>query len=100
VRGQRCYNRAIVESKKVGEYFLVNGNKKMKNPFRRIGIFFGETINELKIASWPTQREMRRYVAVVLLGMVLLGIYVAIVDFSLIHVISSFSGWIRGSLGR
>ncbi|MDR2200726.1 MAG: preprotein translocase subunit SecE, partial [Puniceicoccales bacterium] len=70
-----------------------------KNPLRRIGIFFSETVNELKIASWPTQREMRRYVAVVLLGMVLLGAYVAIVDFSLMHVVNLFSGWVRGSLG-
>ncbi|MDR1435463.1 MAG: preprotein translocase subunit SecE [Puniceicoccales bacterium] len=71
----------------------------MKNPLRRVGIFFGETVNELKITSWPTQKEMRHYVAVVLVGMAILGIYVSIVDFSLMHVVELFSNWVRGSLG-
>jgi preprotein translocase SecE subunit len=71
----------------------------MKNPFRRIGVFFSETMNELKLASWPTQKEMRRYVMVVLIGMALLGIYVAIVDFSLMQIVDLISNWVRGSFG-
>jgi preprotein translocase SecE subunit len=71
----------------------------MKNPFRQVGVFIGETVNELRLASWPTQKEMRHYVAVVLMGMALLGVYVAIVDFSLMHVVDLFSGWVRGRLG-
>jgi preprotein translocase subunit SecE len=71
----------------------------MKNPFRKLGIFFGETVSELKKASWPNQKEMRHYVAVVLVGMALLGIYVSIVDFSLMHMIDLCSNWVRGSLG-
>jgi preprotein translocase subunit SecE len=72
----------------------------MKNPFRKVGIFFSETVSELKKASWPNQREMRHYVAVVLVGMAILGTYVAIVDFSLLHVIDLCSNWVRGSFGQ
>ncbi len=70
----------------------------MKNPFRKLGIFFSEVFTELKKTVWPTASEMRHYVAVVLVGMAILGIYVAIVDFSLIHVINLFSDLARGSL--
>lgn len=71
----------------------------MKNPFRQVGLFVNETIGELKKAVWPTQKEMRRYVGVVLVGMVLLGMYVSVVDFSLMHVVDLFSNWVRGSFG-
>jgi preprotein translocase SecE subunit len=73
---------------------------KMKNPLRRVGIFFGETACELKKASWPNRKEMRHYVGVVLAGMAILGVYVAIVDFALLHVVELCSDWVRGSLGR
>jgi preprotein translocase SecE subunit len=72
----------------------------MKNPFRRVGIFFGETAVELRKVAWPNQKEMRHYVAVVLVGMALLGAYVAIVDFSLMHVVECCSNWVRGTLGQ
>lgn len=72
----------------------------MKNPLRRLGIFFGEVGTELRKTSWPNAKEMRRYVTVVLVGMALLGTYIAIVDFSLMHVVDLFSDWVRGSLGR
>ncbi|MDR1303213.1 MAG: preprotein translocase subunit SecE [Puniceicoccales bacterium] len=71
----------------------------MRNPLRKLGIFWGEMVGELKQASWPNQKEMRHYVAVVLVGMALLGIYVSIVDFSLLHVFDLCSGWVRGRLG-
>jgi preprotein translocase SecE subunit len=71
----------------------------MKNPFRQVSLFVNETIGELKKAVWPTQKEMRRYVGVVLVGMVLLGVYVSVVDFSLLHVVDLFSNWVRGSFG-
>jgi preprotein translocase subunit SecE len=71
----------------------------MKNPLRKLGIFWGEMVLELKKASWPNQKEMRHYVAVVLVGMALLGIYVSIVDFSLLHVVDLCNGWVRGRLG-
>ena len=72
----------------------------MKNPFRQLGIFFSEVTTELRKTTWPTPEEMRHYVAVVLIGMAALGLYVAIVDFSLMHVVDLFSGWVRGALER
>ncbi|UPA28724.1 MAG: preprotein translocase subunit SecE [Verrucomicrobiota bacterium] len=71
----------------------------MKNPFRKLGVFFGEVVGELRKATWPTPKECRHYVAVVLIGMALLGSYVAMVDFSLIQVVDLFSNWMRGALG-
>jgi preprotein translocase SecE subunit len=73
---------------------------RIKNLLRRVGVFFGETAGELRKASWPNQKEMRHYVGVVLVGMAILGVYVAIVDFALLHVMELCSDWARGSLGQ
>ncbi len=50
----------------------------MKNPFRSIRIFWGETILELKKATWPTLRELRESTVVVLVAVVLLGAFIGI----------------------
>ncbi|MDR2735627.1 MAG: preprotein translocase subunit SecE [Puniceicoccales bacterium] len=69
------------------------------NPFRRISIFCVETVDELKKASWPTARELRKSTIVVLIGMVVLGIYVSLVDFALGGAINTVSSWVRGCIG-
>ena len=68
----------------------------MKNPFRSIRIFWGETILELKKAPWPTLRELRESTVVVLVAVVLLGAFIGIADFSLFQVVNLFTDWVRG----
>jgi preprotein translocase subunit SecE len=40
----------------------------MKNPFSTVRIFFGEMIDELKKATWPTKTELRDSTIVVILA--------------------------------
>ena len=68
----------------------------MKNPFRSIRIFWGETIVELKKASWPNLRELRESTIVVLVAVLLLGAFIGIADFSLFQVVNLFTDWVRG----
>ena len=68
----------------------------MKNPFRSIRIFWKETVNELKKASWPTIKELRDSTIVVLIAVLLLGAFIGIADFSLFQVVNLFTDWVRG----
>jgi preprotein translocase subunit SecE len=67
----------------------------MKNPFRSIRIFFGEMIDELKKASWPTWSELRDSTVVVIVACVILGVFTSISDFSLYQVVDLFTSWVR-----
>jgi preprotein translocase subunit SecE len=67
----------------------------MKNPFRSTRIFFGEMVDELKKASWPTWTELRDSTVVVLIACVLLGLFTSIADFSLYQVVDLFTSWVR-----
>jgi preprotein translocase subunit SecE len=67
----------------------------MKNPFRSIRIFTGETISELGKASWPTRTELRESPIVVLAAIGLLGLFIAVADFSLVNVVELLTGWVR-----
>jgi preprotein translocase subunit SecE len=67
----------------------------MKNPFRKIRIFYGETVTELKKASWPTRRELRDFTVVVFIAVVILGSFIAISDFSLMNWIEFFTELVR-----
>mgnify|MGYP006421265071 CR=1 FL=1 len=66
----------------------------MKNPFRSIRIFWGETRTELRKASWPNRTELRDSTIVVMVGVLLLGFYVSIIDFSLFQVVTLFTDWV------
>jgi len=59
----------------------------MKNPFSSVRIFFIETVDELKKASWPTRTELRDSTIVVILASLLLGLFTAVSDFSLVNVV-------------
>ena len=63
----------------------------MKNPFRSTRIFLGEMVDELQKASWPTKTELRDSTVVVIVAVIILGIFTAISDFSLIQVVSLFT---------
>ena len=67
------------------------------NPFRKIRVFWGETIVELKKASWPDRTELRDSTIVVIVGVAILGVFVSIVDFSLFQVVSLFTDWVTPS---
>lgn len=67
----------------------------MKNPFRSTRIFFGEMVDELKKASWPTWTELRDSTVVVLVACLLLGLFTSIADFSLYQVVDLFTSWVR-----
>jgi len=60
----------------------------MKNPFTKIRIFYGETLVELKKASWPNFRELCNHTVVVFIAVALLGAYIALADFSVFQVIT------------
>ena len=44
-------------------------------------------VDELKKASWPGWRELRESTVAVLLGIVFLGLFVSLVDFSLFQMV-------------
>jgi preprotein translocase subunit SecE len=67
----------------------------MKNPFRSTRIFFGEMVDELKKASWPSWKELRESTVVVIVACVLLGVFTSVADFSLYQVVDLFTSWVR-----
>jgi preprotein translocase subunit SecE len=67
----------------------------MKNPFRSIRIFAGETLVELKKATWPTKSELRDSTIVVIVAIAIVGLFIAVADFSLNNVVTLFTGWMR-----
>lgn len=67
----------------------------MKNPFRKIRIFYGETITELKKAAWPNRRELRDFTFIVFVAVAILGSFIAISDFSLMNWIEFFTEIVR-----
>ncbi|MBE7537523.1 MAG: preprotein translocase subunit SecE [Opitutaceae bacterium] len=66
----------------------------MKNPFGTVRIFFGEMIDELKKAAWPTKTELRDSTIVVILATVLLGVFTSISDFALLQVVDLITSWV------
>jgi preprotein translocase subunit SecE len=66
----------------------------MKNPFRAVRIFGGETAKELQKASWPTRSELKESTIVVIIGVMILGVFVSLVDFSLFQVVNLFTGFV------
>ncbi|MDP0499119.1 MAG: preprotein translocase subunit SecE [Verrucomicrobiota bacterium JB022] len=68
----------------------------MSNPFRRFGIFLSETSAELRKSVWPTGSELRDSTIVVFIATVLLGIFVALADFSVYGFVELFTKLVRG----
>jgi preprotein translocase subunit SecE len=66
----------------------------MKNPFRSTRIFFGEMVDELKKATWPTRQELRDSTIVVIVAAVILGLFTSVSDFALYQVVDLFTGLI------
>ncbi len=69
----------------------------MKNPFRSIRIFTGETIAELKKATWPTPTELKNSTIVVIVAVIILGVFISIADFSIFQVVYLFTEWVTAA---
>jgi preprotein translocase subunit SecE len=67
----------------------------MANPFRKIRHFGGETVTELKKASWPNREELKSSTLVVLVAIVLLGSYIALADFSVYNWVQLLTSLVR-----
>ena len=67
----------------------------MKNPFRAARVFYGETVSELKKASWPTKTELRESTGIVLIGIVILGSFITLTDFSLVNWVEYITKVVR-----
>ena len=65
------------------------------NPFRKIRSFYGETVTELKRATWPTPSELRGSTAVVIAGVAILGLFISAVDFSLSSWVELVTNYLR-----
>jgi preprotein translocase subunit SecE len=57
------------------------------NIFKKTRIFSRELVEELKKASWPNKKELKRSTVMVSIGIVLLGLFVSMVDFSLFQIV-------------
>jgi preprotein translocase subunit SecE len=62
--------------------------------FSKTRIFFGEMIDELKKASWPTKLELRDSTFVVIIASLILGLFTSISDFALLHVVDLFTSFV------
>ncbi|MBG28483.1 MAG: preprotein translocase subunit SecE [Opitutae bacterium] len=67
----------------------------MKNPFKSARVFYGETVTELKKATWPTKKELQESTVVVLVGIVILGSFITLTDFSLANWVEYITGVVR-----
>jgi len=67
----------------------------MANPFRKIGIFYGETVQELKKSTWPNRKELRDMTLVTIVAMIILGIFISVADFALYEFVNLFTTLVR-----
>jgi len=60
---------------------LAEKDKKSKKSENAIQRYFRETTGELRKVNWPTGPEARRLTALVLLVMVIMGLFLATMDY-------------------
>jgi len=61
------------------------------NPFKKVRTFYKETIAELGKATWPTFSELKESTIVVVIGVIILGCFISVSDFSLSNWIEFFT---------
>jgi len=71
---------------------LAEKEKKVKNNENAIQRYFRETSGELRKVNWPTWPEARRLTGLVLLVMLVVGIFLAGVDYLSVQVINAMLG--------
>jgi preprotein translocase subunit SecE len=73
----RRFSRKLIE----GVIALAEKEKKVKNSENAVQRYFRETMGELRKVNWPTWPEARRLTGLVLLVMLVVGIFLAGIDF-------------------
>ena len=68
----------------------------MPNIFQKTRSFWAEMLGELKKAQWPTGAELRGSVAVVIVSILILGLYVALSDFSVYNWVTMLTRTVKG----
>ncbi|WP_309386994.1 preprotein translocase subunit SecE [Cerasicoccus frondis] len=63
----------------------------MANPFAKVRLFYSETLLELKKSQWPNAKELRELTAVVCVGIVIIGAFIALADFALYNFVALFT---------
>jgi preprotein translocase subunit SecE len=63
--------------------------QKFEDFFRHTADFFKEAWQELKKVHWPTQKETYVATSVVLIVVLLIGLFLALVDFGLTRAIQA-----------
>ena len=71
---------------------MAEKEKKVKNNENAIQRYFRETSGELRKVNWPTWPEARRLTGLVLLVMLVVGIFLAGVDYLSVQVINAMLG--------
>tara|TARA_B000000557_G_scaffold24463_1_gene18260 strand:- start:201 stop:404 length:204 start_codon:yes stop_codon:yes gene_type:complete len=67
----------------------------MTNPFTAIRQRWTETVSELKKSSWPNRRELWESTLVVMVGVVILGTFIFLADFSLNNWVKFLTDLVR-----
>jgi len=68
----------------------------MANIFQKTRVFYSETVGELKKASWPDINELRGSTLVIIVSVLILGLYVALSDFSVYNWVTMLTRWLKG----
>lgn len=71
----------------------------MANPFRKLRLFYGETVQELKKSSWPNRTELRDMTIITIVAIIVLGVFVSVADFALFNVVDLFTSLVRPGSG-
>lgn len=67
----------------------------MKNPFTAIRVRWNETMSELRKSAWPDRKELVESTIVVMVGVVILGVFVFLADFSLNQWVELLTRWVH-----
>jgi preprotein translocase subunit SecE len=62
-----------------------------RNPFRRVTLYWQETVDELRKASWPDWPELRDSTTLVILTVIIIGTLISVADFSFFELMTFFT---------
>jgi preprotein translocase subunit SecE len=71
---------------------LAEKEKKVKNSENAVQRYFRETLGELRKVNWPTWPEARHLTGLVLLVMLIVGIFLAGIDYLSVGLINLVLG--------
>ena len=71
---------------------MAEKEKKVKNSENAVQRYFRETLGELRKVNWPTWPEAKRLTGLVLLVMLVVGLFLAGVDYMSAQLINTILG--------